>query len=232
MIVFDVDLRPAIAALGMPLRAQGSRGTCSVFAITFCIELTLRQRGLVREPLSIEYLNRAKNTEHPAPQDGDFFDRIALGYTRFGMVPEAALPYAQTYLPETVLPAELLAQAENFPRLHGRFIKPWSVTEIVTEEQVDAIKAQLKHGLPVAVGLRWPVKGKGKDTLVQEHTAMGWVPETDVFDGHSVALVGYSEIAELWLFANWAGSDWGDQGYGYMTDAYFRAYLNDAYVFE
>lgn len=232
MSIFDADLRPAISSLGMPLRAQGSRGTCSVFTITFCIELALRQQGLVREPLSVEYLNLAKNTDHPAPQDGDFFDRITEGYVRFGMVPEATLPYALSYQPDALLPTELVAQAKNFPRLCGRFIKPWSITEIVTKEQVDAIKAQLKNGLPVASGLRWPLKDKRQDSLVQGYSAIEWVPDTDVFDGHSVALVGYSERAGLWVFANWAGSDWGHQGYGYMTDTYLRAYLNDAYVFE
>jgi len=232
MSIADVDLRPTVTAQNMPLRAQGSRGTCRVFAMTFCIELTLRLRGQVSEPLSVEYLNRAKNVDHPEPQDGDFFDRIAHGYTRLGMVPEAALPYASSYEPDGPLPPELTAQAENSPRLQGRFIKPWSVTEIVTEEQIAAIKAHLQSGLPVAAGLRWPVKGKGKDTLVNEYTAMDWVPETDVFDGHSVALVGYFEVAGVWIFANWAGPEWGTHGYGYMTDTYLRAYLNDAYVFE
>ncbi|MGC4045120.1 MAG: C1 family peptidase [Armatimonas sp.] len=232
MSIFDVDLRPAIDTMVMPLRAQGSRGTCSVFTITFCIEFTLRQRRLVSEPLSVEYLNWVKNQNHPAPQDGDFFDRIAEGYERFGMLSEAALPYAQSYSPEMPISPELVAQAEGFPRMNGRFIKPWSVTEIVTEEQIAAIKDHLQNGLPVAAGLRWPVKGRGLDTVISGHMAMNWIPAEDVFDGHSIALVGYSEAAGLWVFANWAGPDWGDHGFGYMTDAYLRAYLNDAYVFE
>ena len=38
MNVPAVDLRPLIAAKGLGIRSQGSRGTCSVFAITFCLE--------------------------------------------------------------------------------------------------------------------------------------------------------------------------------------------------
>lgn len=229
---FDVDLRPVVARLGMTARSQGSRGTCSVFAMTFCIEYMLRKKRKVKEPLSVEFLNWAKNTATGQKKDGDFFDRIATGYERYGMVSEATVPYASAYRSDLGLTPELLDQAQKTARLKGRFIKPWSVTDIVTDEQVAQIKRQLQKGVPVAVGLRWPKGGKGKNAVADGLTVMEFVPASDVFDGHSIVLVGYSEAAKVWIFANWAGADWNDHGYGYLSDAYFRPYLNDAYVFE
>jgi Papain family cysteine protease len=231
---FEVDLRPELAALKMRARSQGNRGTCSVFAMTFCIEFMLRKKRklLDTEPLSVEFLNWAKNTATNQKKDGDFFDRIAAGYERFGMTSEATLPYAEHYNATLTPTPELLETAKKTPRLKGRFMKPWSTTEVVTEAQISEIKASLKRGIPVAAGLRWPKSGKGKRLVVEGHEVMGFVAASDVFDGHSIALVGYSDQAKLWVFANWAGPNWSDHGFGYLTDAYLRPYLNDAFVYE
>lgn len=229
---FEVDLRPEVAKLKMAARSQGSRGTCSVFAMTFCIEFMLRKKRKLAEPLSVEFLNWAKNTATGQRKDGDFFDRIAAGFEKYGMVGESTLPYATAYHAELTPASEVLDTANRTPRLKGHFIKPWSTRDVVTEAQVETIKAYLKRGIPVAAGLRWPQGGKGKDIAVEGLSAMAFVPATDVFDGHSIALVGYSEAAKLWVFANWAGPDWSDKGFGYMTDAYLRPYLNDAYAYE
>ncbi|MCX6367102.1 MAG: hypothetical protein NTX57_10385, partial [Armatimonadetes bacterium] len=158
---FDVDLRPDVAKLKMAVRSQGSRGTCSVFAMTFCIEFMLRKKRKLAEPLSVEFLNWAKNTATGQKKDGDFFDRIAAGYERYGMASESALPYAAHYNPALVPDALVLDKAKQTPRLKGHFVKSWSTKEIITERQVGEIKALLRRGTPVAIGLRWPKGGKG-----------------------------------------------------------------------
>lgn len=229
---FDVDLRPEILRRKMLARSQGSRGTCSVFAMTFCIEFLLRKKRVLDEPLSVEFLNWAKNAATNQTKDGDFFDRIALGYARYGMLPESELPYARAYSPTPALAPELLARAGAMPRLTGRFLKPWSTTEVVTEAQIGEIKRALKRGLPVATGLRWPREGKLKTVNRDGLRVMDFVPASDVFDGHSIVLVGYAQKEQVWVFANWAGPDWSDKGFGYLHDSYLRPYLNDAYVFE
>ena len=148
------------------------------------------------------------------------------------MLGERALPYASGYNPALVLGPVVLDTANKTPRLKGRFIKPWSTKDVVTEIQISELKASLRRGIPVAVGLRWPKNGKGKNTSVEGLEAMAFVSAADVFDGHSVVLAGYSDEAALWIFANWAGPDWRDRGFGYMTDSYVRPYLNDAFVYE
>jgi hypothetical protein len=200
--------------------------------MTFCIEFMLRKKRKLAEPLSVEFLNWAKNTATGQKKDGDFFDRIAAGYEHFGMASEGALPYAAHYNPELVPDALVLDTAKQTPRLKGHFVKPWSTKEIITERQVGEIKALLRRGIPVAIGLRWPKGGKGKETNIEGLSVMDYIPASDVFDGHSLALVGYSEEGKLWVFANWAGPSWSDRGFGYMSDAYLRPYINDAFVYE
>ena len=58
-------------------------------------------------------------------------------------------------------------------------------------------------------------------------------PPDKVFDGHSVALVGYEDDAGkpgggIFWFRNSYGPRWGADGYGVMSYAYARAYANDA----
>ena len=44
--------------------------------------------------------------------------------------------------------------------------------------------------------------------------------------------MGYSDEAKLWVFSNWAGAQWSDHSFGYMSDVYLRPYINDAFVYE
>ena len=88
------------------------------------------------------------------------------------------------------------------------------------------IKRALANGHPVACGLRWPKKLNGSELLA--------VPAAkEVFDGHSIALVGYEDDPAkpgggTYLFRNSFGPAWGNHGYGVMSYAYARAYANDA----
>ena len=92
-----------------------------------------------------------------------------------------------------------------------------------------AIKKAFAHGHPVACGLRWPKDLKGYE-LIQVP------PPNAVFDGHSIALVGYVDDAQdnggVFLFRNSWGPKWGKNGYGSMSYAYTRAYANDVVWLE
>src|SRR5437868_3842181 len=58
----EVDLRPEIDALGIPVRAQGGRNTCSVFATTFLLDyMYAKHYGVKNADYSEEFLNYASN---------------------------------------------------------------------------------------------------------------------------------------------------------------------------
>ena len=95
----------------------------------------------------------------------------------------------------------------------------------MSEVELTEIKRAIAAGHPVACGLRWPKNLKGSE-LLDVPTA------NQVFDGHSVALVGYEEGpgkpgGGVFQFRNSFGPNWGNQGYGTMSYAYTKAYAND-----
>ena len=90
----QVDLRPTIQSLGLAVRSQGSRGTCSVFAMTLLLEYAYGTRlNTGSNDLSEEYLNYAANVATNNTGDGDYFDSLDRGYQAWGIVPEASEPY-------------------------------------------------------------------------------------------------------------------------------------------
>jgi C1A family cysteine protease len=61
-------------------------------------------------------------------------------------------------------------------------------------------------------------------------------PASGVFDGHSVALVGYKESTHFpgggyFIFRNSYGEGFGAKGYGFMSYEYAKKYVNDAVAY-
>jgi hypothetical protein len=220
-----VDLRPAFQKWGLPLRSQGRRGTCSVFAMTGALEYALASRQQKGTVLSVEFLNWASNQATTNANDGGFFSDLWTGFQVYGICPESSLPYRPDYDANLHPEASALRQARSVAganlRLH--WIKPWNVATGLTEPQFLAIQRTLSRGWPVCGGLRWPRRERWRQDVLQ------MVPAAEVFDGHSVLLVGFkADPAEpgggIFLIRNSGG---GIQD-GALPYEYARAYMNDA----
>ena len=125
----DVDLRPQFDAYGLPPRAQGHRPTCSVFTVAAAFEFAFARLRGHGERLSVEYLNWAANAATGRRDDGDFFHCVLAGYERFGVCPDALLPYANKFASELVPPPDALVaggrlRAEAGDRLRVRWLRP------------------------------------------------------------------------------------------------------------
>ena len=147
----SVDLRPAFEQWHLPMRSQGQRGTCSVFAMTGAIEFALatqRQTGTV---LSVEFLNWASNQAITNFADGGFFFDLWKGYERFGICAETNFPYRKEFDSNLHPSARALLDARRMAKvhLHLNWIKPWNVHTGLTGEQFQAIKRTLARGWPV-----------------------------------------------------------------------------------
>jgi C1A family cysteine protease len=219
------DLRPTFQKWGLPLRSQGSRGTCSVFAMTGALEYALASRQQTGTVLSVEFLNWASNQATTNSNDGGFFSDLWAGYEVYGICAETNLPYLQSYdsslHPDKVALQRAKEVATAQLRLH--WIKPWDVTTGLTGAQFLEIKRTLSNGWPVCGGFRWPKHAQWQKNVLQMAAA------ADVFDGHSVLLVGYQDDATepgggVFLIRNLGG---GAQD-GAMSYEYVRAYMNDA----
>jgi Papain family cysteine protease len=219
-----IDLRPAFRKWGLPLRLQGSRGTCSVFTMTGALEYALASSQQTGTVLSVEFLNWASNQATTNMGDGGFFADLWTGFEVYGICPEPNLPYRQNYDPELRPDEMALRSAKEAARAHLslHWIKPWDVTTGLTETQYLEIKRILSLGWPVCGGFRWPKREHWQNNILQ------MAPAQEVFDGHSVLLVGFKDDPDqpgggVFLIRN-SGGGVHD---GAMPYEYVRAYMND-----
>jgi C1A family cysteine protease len=222
-VASSVDLRPEFTQLGLRQRQQGARGTCSVFTMVGALEFAAAHARGHGETLSIDFLNWAAN-QHRPPSDGGFFSDMWKGFADFGICTEQQMPYATKFDPNRKPDATAVNAAKT--RLESgltcHWIKEWNVKTGLTDEQFLAVKQTLGQGWPVCGGFRWPKKPQWKDEILQ------MCPAEDVFDGHSVLIVGYRDDPSAdgggtLIFRNSnRGSD------GFMPYAYAQTYMNDA----
>jgi hypothetical protein len=244
----DVDLRPEIDKLGLIVKDQGNRGTCSVFATTFLIEYqAARAQKANGVDLSEEYLNWAKNQANKTDVDGGKFSDIIRGYQAFGMVAQSDMPDQASFNPKhSATPQRsTIATGKGFLRFHFVFIKEWNNQNGMSDKELEAIKAALRSGRPVATGIWW--LNHFETVMVSQVPLLKEYPRSanknsnaaknPMFDGHSIDLVGYHEGSEFpgggyFVFRNSFGPRFGHGGYGFVSFDYMRNYANDAIVIQ
>ncbi len=220
-----IDLRPGFQQWNLPLRSQGHRGTCSVFAMTGAIEYALASHQQAGTVLSVEFLNWASNQAASNTADGGFFADLWKGYERFGICPETNCVYRSDYesnlQPDAAAMSAASVVAQAALQLH--WIKRWNVTTGLTEKQFLELKRTLLQRWPVCGGFRWPKHVEWQRHVLQMAAA------ADVFDGHSVLLVGFHDDPAqpgggVFLIRN-SGGGTPEQA---MPYEYVRTYMNDA----
>ena len=221
----SIDLRPRFDAWGLERRRQGNRGTCSVFTVAGALEYALAHKTKRGTRLSVEFLNWAGHQAANRTADGGFFSELWDGYAAYGICPEADLPYRADYDAALQPPPAALERAKEAAsrKLKLRWIKEWDPKTGLTAAQMEKVKAVLREGFPVCGGFRWPKKEQWDGETLK------MCPPEEVFDGHSVLLVGYREDAGqpgggVFLIRN-SGGEGRD---GALPYAYVREYMNDA----
>lgn len=153
-----VDLRETLMGLGLSPRAQGARGTCSIFTTCSAIEFALAKKDGKALRLSPEYLNYVASQAAGQPSDGNFFHNALAGFEQHGICAEEFMPYQQKH-DATATPS--LTAKSNALSIRGRakeglavrWIVPWQAARFgVDAAQFAEIKSVLQRGYPVAAG--------------------------------------------------------------------------------
>lgn len=223
------DLRPRFAGLGLTAKSQAPRGCCSLFAVCGVLEYDLAcQPGAQPVRLSEEYLNWASHQTNGRRTDGSFFSDALNGLAKLGVCREDLMPYAAHFDPDERPSEAAQAEAKARRNVSALWFKQWNVHTGMTQEMLGQMKRSLAGGHPVALGMRWPN---------QERYDVGDVlqmpPAGEVFDGHSIILMGYRDDGTLpggglFLFRNHSGPRWRQAGHAWLPYAYVAAYGNDA----
>jgi hypothetical protein len=224
----EVNLVPEFRKLGLTPLAQGNRDVCSLFAVTALAEFESgRHKSKPPGRLSEEYLIWAAKKATGKHGDQAMFYEACHGLETLGICQAELMPYAaaaNTHRVPSPKAQENARELAGHWRIH--WLRRWNVARPLNDGEMKGIKEALALGHPVACGLRWPKVLKGG--VLRE------VPgPRAVFDGHSIALVGYTDQPKqngggMFLFRNSSGPGWGEKGYGRMSYAYVRAYANDA----
>ena len=258
----SVDFRPIIKQMGLEVKDQNPRGTCSVFASTFLLEyMTCVTRGLGLSTqtwlgdqkrainFSEEYLNSVANLARQKlgatekNPDGDTFQGCWWGYNDYGIVSEEWFPYKNVY-DSSVQPDAFLLETGKLARFFKAniFFSEKAPTieggspKGLSDDQLSSVLAQLDAGIPVAFGVHL----SSTTTSVNFGSLGIWDDHTDETvnpGGHSIAIVGYYSSAFIpsggyFVFRNSWGKNWGDEGYGYLTYNFARKHVYDVVTYE
>jgi len=211
---------------------QGARDVCSLFAVTGAAEFEYAKHG-DRKPvrLSEEFCIWAAHEATGVPGEQAMFYMATQGLNTHGLCAQTLMPYSSNGNSKTRPSAEAITSAHELDyRWLAHWIRRWNVKSKMPESEIVEIKRALANGHPVACGLRWPKKLDGSAIMTVP-------PANQVFDGHSILLVGYNTDSTApgggWFtFRNSVGPKWGNGGYGTMAYAYAKAYANDALWLE
>lgn len=227
----QVDLRPRFETLGLAPRHQGTRNTCSLFAVTACANYAWSAAGTPKSPVfSEEFLVWAANEATGRRGDQAMFYEAVQGLNQLGIPGEASCLYHASGKTERPADSTIAAAGENSGRWRAHWIKLWSTKSGLTDGQLIAIKQTLADGRPVACGLRWPRSKKPAELLTVP-------PASAVQDGHSIVFVGYQDDEGVpgggyFVLRNSYGPEWEESGYGRMAYAYAGKYANDSLWIE
>jgi hypothetical protein len=89
---------------------------------------------------------------HKTDFDGGKFSDIIRGYQAFGMVAQGDMPDQASFNPKRSATPQrsTIATGKAFPRFRFVFIKQWN-----NDKELEATKAALRSGRPVATGIWW-----------------------------------------------------------------------------
>lgn len=220
-----VDLTHLWNEAGLAVMPQGHRPACSAFAMAHALQYALAMRRGTAIQLSPEFLNWAKNQVLDAKEDGGRFDQLWSGFLAYGACTYDRAPYREDYNPAWSPSDEALRQAREIrdEGLELTWIKQWDPTRGLERREFRMVMDALAHGTPVLLGARWP------KALSSDEGEVRWVPCDEVFDGHSLVLIGYDIDRSAEGGGRFLALDSGPQGpLVRLSFRFVRSYANDA----
>ncbi len=245
-----VDLRPRYLELGLNVKNQGMRPSCSVFAIVSALEFQNAEINGQPERFSEEYLiwatcktlkraprlrgeaeadDKTKNAEPDETADEGFsLSEVITALRAYGIPLQSRLP--NTFSLKNFIadpPADVIDEARSHRRV--------SVFELPGRDgptRIANLIHALNEGVPVAVGIRWPPPHAVRNGYLGKQLPM---PDTEA--GHAVTIVGYENktgaLADMvFIFKNSWGMQWGAGGFGHATYGYLAKNLEETVVLE
>jgi C1A family cysteine protease len=133
-----------------------------------------------------------------------------------GAVAEDVWPYQAGKFAEK--PPAAVEKAERF-----------RITDVRPLATVDDLKHALQQNGPVVAGIR---VFQGAMTVSKTGVIPLPTEKEQIIGGHAIVIVGYDDEKRRLRFVNSWGTQWGEQGFGYLPYEYVKTYLSDAWTFR
>lgn len=200
------------------IKNQGSVGSCTAFAGSALNEIVCAKAGNSGLNFSEKFLyfaTRVNVMKWPANEDSGATVRDTLkAMNKFGICLEDTFPYLRPDEKECsygdLPPPSSYTEAKNYLSTNYANIPVnMDINRVLT-----SMKTLLNSGYAFMAGFNtYDNVFDGLNGLIPE-------PEGNVSGGHAVVFVGYDDQKSLLKFKNSWGSDWGDNGYGYLPYSY------------
>lgn len=208
-----------------PVGDQGNQGSCVGWATAYAA------RAYYAEQVEHRDIKLPQNVPSPAW----LFDIIHVGNDCEGgaIIPDAMkvlvsgayslkdFPYDDTKCPRPLPPLRAKATDFRIDSFESVFDQQQKMTDL------DGVKGALAKGNPVVI-----VASLDQAFMNLSPAHKVWRSDASQKDvgGHAVTVVGYDDRSQTFKFINQWTTQWGDEGYGYMTYDTFQARVYEGYI--
>ncbi len=240
----EVDLRPKFFQLELGVKNQGYRPSCAVFAVVSALEFQNAELSGKVEKFSEEYLiwavrkstqrlpahkTSANNEDSPDREyrdEGFSLEEVVSALRAYGIPLQSTMPNTFGRRIESIEepPVAIVQEARDHQRVFAHQLPGRDHATLLNN-----VVQSLNSGVPVAVGMGWPLSRIVNGYLSGQKAA----PDR----GHAVTIVGYKSSTgkiedAYFIFKNSWGPTWGQGGYGTVTYSYLNKYLFDAVLLD
>lgn len=224
----EVDLRPRYREMGLFLKNQGRRPSCSIFALVSALEYEQGQMSGRAERLSEEFLIWATLQMHPGiPLDTAFsFTEVITALQTYGVPTHTEMP--NTY-GKGMARIEPEASVITSARERRSAIPVWFRSD--DPHLIERLVSVLNQEKPIVIGVRWPSWHR-----LRRNFLLDTQPPLEGA-GHAVTLIGYRNPsgdpeATTFIFRNSYGNQWGNGGCGLISAEYLQRNLLGAFFMK
>jgi len=230
-----VDLRRDFEKHGIPVREQGKRGACQVFAMVGVMEYQLARRGK-RVDLSEQFIMWAANEANNLNRtDGFNPDWLIPGLKKYGICRESLMPYVPRNEPIKKPSDKALKDATTRTSCEVTSIKHWSSPRGFSDEEIKKITDSLDKKVPVTATFCWAQGLYDEQIIDAQYFIIDNSIDAKTKSGHGVIVVGYGLDKKMpgggyFIIRNSWGTKFADRGYAGITFEYAKKYGIDAYI--